>query len=542
MQSRQVVHIMSAEWRWVILVGSALVLVAFSPLVWVALRGTADWQFMGVLHNFLDGATYISKMHLGYDGNWLVYFQHTPELHSGAFIQVIYLLLGQLSRLISIPPIVLFHVARVGAALFMYVALYQLGATIWTRVRARRVFFLIAALGAGLGWLLGLVLQDTTFPDLTMPEAFPLYSTFMNVHFPLTIACLALLMGLFITAYRPGAETDPTIDASWPLASALSVALSLLYPQALVPIGAALTLYVASVYWSSRALPLRLIRWLLAVILPAIPFAAYYFITVMYNPAMAIWNAQNVTTSPSPIILLLGFGIPLLVALPGLYRGVRRFERDGDRLMLLWLACSVVAMYLPLNVQRRFGVGLMIPIAYFAVRAIEDVWLKHINRRMRNYVFALFFPLISISQFLMLFWPILPAITGYPQAAKGIFLERDYPIAFQWLETRTTDTDVVLASPLASAWIPGWSGARVVYGHPYETLEADEKRQQVLDWYAGNADCRALIDTYGVRYVIYGPEEALMGHPDCLTELRLVEQVGNVAVYATFGTVAIYAP
>ncbi|MCZ2096619.1 MAG: hypothetical protein LC121_10195, partial [Anaerolineae bacterium] len=255
-------------------------------------------------------------------------------------------------------------------------------------------------------------------------------------------------------------------------------------------------------------------------------------ITVMYNPAMATWNAQNVTTSPSPPVLLLGFGIPLLAALPGLYRGVRRFERDGDRLMLLWLVCIVGAMYLPLNVQRRFGVGAMIPIAYFAVRAIEDVWLPRINRRMRNYVFALFLPLISISQFLMLFWPILPAITGYPQAARGIFLERDYAAAFRWLEPRTTDTDVILASPLVSAWIPGWSGARVVYGHPFETLDADEKRQQVADWYAGVGDCEALLDAYHVRYILAGPEEAPPGQTSCLTDLRQVEQVGSVAIYA----------
>ena len=515
-----------------ILVGSALVLLAFSPLVWVALRGTSDWQFMGVLHNFQDGATYISKMHLGYDGSWLVYFQHTPELHSGAFIQVIYLLLGHLSRLISISPIIMFHVARVGAALFMYVAIYQFGATVWTRVRARRIFFVIAALGAGLGWLFGLLLQDTTFPDLTLPEAFPLYSTFMNVHFPLTIACLALLMSLFIAAYRPGAEEDPTIDASWPLASLLSIVLALLYPQALVPISAALVLYVGSVWWKDQRIPLRLIRWLLALILPAVPIAAYYVITVMYNPAMAIWNSQNVTTSPSPPILFVGFGIPLLVALPGIYRAVRRFERDGDRLMLLWLASVVVALYLPFNVQRRFGVGLMIPVAYFAARAVEDVWLPRINRRWRNYVFALFFPLIGISQVLMLFCAVLPAITGYPQAAKGIFLERDYAVAFQWLEARTTDTDVILASPLASIWIPGWAGSRVVYGHPYETLDADEKKQQVLDWYAGSADCNALLDTYNVHYVLYGPEEALLGQTSCLANLRQVEQIGSVTIYA----------
>ncbi len=535
MQSRQTVHIMSSEWRWVILVGSAFVLFAFSPLLWVALRGTPGWQFMGVLHNFQDGATYISKMRLGYEGNWLVYFQHTPEPHIGAFIQVIYLLLGHVARLLSFPPIVVFHVARMLASLFMYGALYQLGATIWTRVRARRVFFVIAVLGAGLGWLFAPLLQDTAFPDLAVPEAFPFYSTFMNVHFPLTIGCLALVIGLFITAYRPGSEGDPSVDSAWPLASLLSIALALLYPQALVPIGGALILYVGIVGWRDQRVPLRMLRWLLALILPAVPIAGYYIITVIYNPAMALWNSQNQTFAPTPPELLIGLGIPLLVALPGIYRAVRRFERDGDRLMLLWLLVMVVALYLPLNVQRRFVVGLMIPVAYFATRAIEDVWLPHISRRWRPILICIFIPLISVSQVLMLFLPVLPAITGYPQAVVGIFLESDYSSTYRWLEDRTRDTDAVLAAPLVSIWIPGWAGARSVYGHPYETLEAEKKQRQVLDWYSGattGTACGALLGQYDVRYILYGPEEEKLGQTACLDGLRQLAQSGSVAIYA----------
>ncbi len=535
MQSRQTVHIMAAEWRWVIVVASAFVLLAISPLLWVALHGTPGWQFMGVLHNYLDGSTYISKMQLGYEGSWLVYFQHTPEAHNGAFIQVIYLLLGHLSRLVAIPPILMFHVARVGAALFMYVALYQLGATIWTRVRSRRIFFLVVTLGSGLGWLFAPLTQNTTYPDLAIPEAFPLYSTFMNVHFPLTIACLALLAGLFITAFRPGAAEDPTVDSSWPLVSLLSVILALLYPQALVPIGAALFLYVGMIFLRTRRLQARMIRWLLAVTLPAVPIAAYYTITVMYNPAMAIWNAQNVTFTPSLPIMLVGFGIPLLVALPGIFRAVRRFESDGDGLMLLWLLCILVAIYLPLNVQRRFAVAAMIPIAYFATRSIEDVWLPRINRRWRPMAACLFIPLIMVSQILMLFLPVLPAITGSPQAAVGIFLEYDYATVFTWLDSRTESTDVVLAAPIPSAWIPGWAGARVVYGHPYETLDADTKLQQVQDWYDGkdsSASCDTILKQYNVRYVLYGPEEQKLGHTTCLDDLHLIAQSGGVSVYA----------
>ena len=535
MQSRQTVHIMSAEWRWVIIVGSALVLLAFLPLVWVALRGTPDWQFMGVLHNYQDGATYISKLRLGYEGNWLVYFQHTPEDHAGALMPFLYPLLGQIARLFTIPPIVMFHVARVGAVLFMYVSLYQLGATIWTKVRARRIFFLVAVLGSGLGWLFAPLLQNPLLPDLTLPEAFVLHSSFMNVHFPLTLASLALLVALFITAYRPGAETDPGVNASLPLVSVLSLALALLYPQSLVPIGAALMLYVAIIWWQDKVVPVRLLRWLLALILPAVPVAAYYVITIAYNPAMRIWNGQNVTTSPNPLEFMIGFGIPLLVAIPGIYRGIRRFERDGDRLMLLWLLCMAVAIYLPLGVQRRFAVGMMLPIAYFATRAIEDVWLPRISRRWRPAVASVFIPLISISQIMMLFLPVLPAITGYPQAAIGIFLERDYAGAYQWLETRTSPSDVLLASPIASTWIPAWVGARVVYGHPYETLYAAEKQQQVLDWYNGTDDpaaCAALIEAYDVRFILVGPEEEKLGQSACLDSLRLIARSGSVAVYA----------
>jgi hypothetical protein len=203
--------------------------------------------------------------------------------------------------------------------------------------------------------------------------------------------------------------------------------------------------------------------------------------------------------------------------------------------MLMWLLVMVVAMYLPLNVQRRFGAGLMIPVAYFATRAVEDVWLPRISRRWRPVVACVFVPLISVSLVLMLFLPVLPAITGYPQAVVGVFLESDYAAAYHWLETRASETDVVLASPLASAWVPGWAGARVVYGHPYETLGANEKQQQVLDWYNGadeGAACAALLEQYHVRYVLYGPEEQKLGSSACLSGLSLIAQSGSVSIYA----------
>jgi hypothetical protein len=141
---------------------------------------------------------------------------------------------------------------------------------------------------------------------------------------------------------------------------------------------------------------------------------------------------------------------------------------------------------------------------------------------------------MAISQGVVLFLPVMPALVGLPEASKGIFLQQDYAMAYHWLEPRTRDDSVVLASPIVSTWLPGWAGARVVYGHPFETLDADTKRQTVINWYSEQdaANCIPFLELYNVRYVLAGPEEALIGNTVCLDGLRVVTQIGAVTIYA----------
>lgn len=523
--SRDSIHITSAEWRWVVIFAVVLTALAFVPFLWVALSGVSgtDWQFMGVLNNYRDGATYLSKMAQGMEGSWLINFRHTPEPHSGVFIQALYPALGQLARLIRIPPIALFHAARVVASLIMYLALYHLSASIWMRLRTRRLFFALVAFSTGLGWLFSN--GDVSFPDLSIAEMYPFYSSLVNVHFPLSIACLALLASIFITEFRPGAVGDPAINNGGLIAGLLSFALSLLFPQALVPFGAAISLYVLVYWYQKRKFTARELRWIMVVVLPAIPMAAYYVAIVSYNPVVAEWNRQNVTVAPSPMNFVLGLGVPLLIALPGIYRAIRRFEADGDRLMLLWFLAMIVLAYLPTNIQRRFFAGMMIPLAYFATRALEDFWFHYVNRRWRIRLLVLVVPVMTFTNLLLLVLNL--------NVTVGPFLQHDYAVAFQWLKDHSSADDVILASEPVSVWVPSWVGTRVVYGHPFETLDAAVKEQQVIDWYDGQtSDCTNLISDYHVRYIIVGPEEEKLGASACLTGLTQVLQAGSVSVYA----------
>jgi hypothetical protein len=264
------------------------------------------------------------------------------------------------------------------------------------------------------------------------------------------------------------------------------------------------------------------------LVAPAAPVAVYYGALLAYNPALSEWNSQNVTLAPSPLVLALGLGIPLLIALPGIYRAIRRFEPDGDQFMLIWLVVMLVVMYLPTNTQRRFSAGMMLIIAYFATRSLEDFWFIYVSRRWRTRLLVVALPLMMMSFVFLLF--------GNMRVIVGPFLERDYASAFEWLRLNTRPEDVVLASPNVSLWVPAWTGARVVYGHPFETLNAGAREQAVVNWYADSqaSNCSDVLNTadYAVRYIVIGPQEAQLGETACSTELTEVARFGNVAVYA----------
>ncbi len=520
------------EWRWLVIASCVLVAIALLPLFLSAAAVGGDWAFMGIAHNYQDGATYLAKMQLGFEGKWLLEFMHTPEIHDGALTVTFYPFLGHLARVTGLDLIVVYHLARVIGSFAMYISLYVLGATLWTQASTRRLFFLIAALGAGFGWLAAPLSGVFTFPDLAIPEIFPFYSSLVAPHFPLAIALLALLAAQFILVIRPGDAAAPR----WPAlaTAALSLGLVVLYPQALVPLAGAVVIYLVNLRLRTGSLLSGALLHTVALIAPAVPMALYLGLVIRLNPAFAEWNRQNITLSPPIWVMLVGLGLPLLLGIPAMYRAARRLDRDGDRLMLWWLLAIFVAMFLPTNIQRRFGVGLMIPVAFFAARALRDFWLPKVGQRAGRLLVAAALFVMVLSPVLAALVPVLPLLTGASEQRTGIVLPAGYMAAMDWLNTNAPPGTVVLAGPDAGGWIPGMSGLRVVYGHAFETLDAETKLAEITAWYAlpADSDCRALLDTYRVRYVVFGPLEAKLGPGACLEGFTPVATSQDVTVYA----------
>jgi hypothetical protein len=82
----------------------------------------------------------------------------------------------------------------------------------------------------------------------------------------------------------------------------------------------------------------------------------------------------------------------------------------------------------------------------------------------------------------------------------------------------------------------------VVYGHPYETVDADAKLKLVTDWYSAKSTqgCRDLLLAYPIKYVLVGPVDGgLDPTAPPYVETACVKILGTPV--ATFGTVSIYA-
>lgn len=550
MQSGYTGHITRAEWRWVLMISVIFVILAFIPFIWFAVSSPGtDWQFMGAIHGHLDVSAYLSRIRQGMEGELLVTFLHTPERHESALIQPIYPLLGQISRLASdnLSPILVFHVARISVAIFMYLALYQLAAVIWVRVRSRQLFFVIVSFFSGFGWI-GVALSGGTLPgnlsvDLTQSHIYPFYSSLISVHVPLTIACIALLAAIIINAFRPGVDSVPTVNNSGIVAFGLSIVLVFIYPESYVLFALSLLITVVAHWYFAREITPREGLWMLWILVPALPVVIYYLLLMRSNPFFMEWLIQRSGYLPSPINVMIGLGGVLIIAIPAIFRAIRRFESDGDRYMIVWLAVALIGVYLPIAIHAFFLIGVMIPIAYFATRAIEDVWLKYIPRRRRILVLIVSLPFLIMSNMFALALPIISLNDEPAIHSAGTVLSSDYRVTLEWLNPRVSGRHVILASPEVGAWIPLWLGSRTVYGHPTETMQAQTKLREVHSWYAMNTreDCSNLVAgevgferRYSVNYVIYGPLEKRLGPAECIKNLVFVASFGDVSVYQVF--------
>jgi hypothetical protein len=515
---------------------------------WVA--AGAGHTFGGFLLNPNDGNSYLAKMYEGWRGDWRFTLPYTATPSRGAYLFTFYIVLGHLARLLGLPLTGVFHGARLlGAALLLWV-LWRFLQNLSPQGKHSRMVYALASLGLGLGWLafpFGVVTSD-----FWVAEAYPFLSAYANPHFVLS---LALLVWLLTIRPVPSDIPKPRQLRAWgnvALVLLASAVLGSMSPFAVVLslaiLGVVLLVRVLDSWLSTRSslagftglmnslqadgsFRVTLVR-LVCVFLGGAPVVLYAVIAVNLDPVLAAWSAQNLTPAPPFWDLLLAFSPALLLACLGLAQVWRRTEIQ-IQIAEVWAILALVMVYLPFGLQRRFLVGLLVPLAALAGFGLE--WLENrIGKRVRLVAIA-----ALVSTFPTLLLVLLAGQFGALTHDPLLYLTRGETQALSWVETNTPADALLLAAPQTGLFIPAHTGRRVLYGHPFETVDADVEESAVTSFFA-NAAANVLaaenfLEKRKIDYIFYGPREQLLGQIPDLPELSAVYSQAGVTIYRVAG-------
>jgi hypothetical protein len=522
-----------AELRWVVTRSLLILILSSLPYLYACWNAGPELQFIGFISNPLDGNSYLAKMRQGELGAWLFHLPYTSETHEGAFIFTFYLALGHLARLCGLPLIWTFHLARVVCGFILLLTAYLFIARLTDDPGERRVAFWLVAVSSGLGWL-GVIFG--LFPvDLWVPEAITFYSILANPHFPLA---MALMLLIFMTvAWGKGEGDKASPQVSLPLSALAGLALAVVQPFALLIVGAVLAFYLA-LRLVMRRLTAGEVIASLVVGVAAAPVISYDYYVSRANPAMAAWSAQNLTPSPPVWDYLFGYGLLLLLAVPGAYRAYKR-GGAGDFLLLSWVGATILLLYAPISLQRRFISGFHLPLAVLAAFGLWRVLLPKLAPALRGRALVGSIALTAAGNLAV----VLMLLVGVLGHDPRFYMTHDEMAAMAWLRDNARADDVILAAPRTGMLIPAWGGGRVFYGHPFETIEAERKEALTEAFFTGQVQGAAWDDLQGqyhITLVFYGPAERELGEqpPGVLRSLPVAFQAGPVSIYRVVGGVA----
>ena len=515
-----------------ILVTLILVVFVSLPYVYAFQSASPNYVFGGFLLNPLDGNTYLAKLYQGWRGDWRFTLPYVAEPGQGGYVYMFYIILGNLARWTGISTLWMYHLARMVGAVLLAVALYRfLICPLDARARPFAIFVL-ALFGSGLGWL--------AFPfgaftsDFWVAEAYPFLSAYANPHFVLG---LVLLLWLLDRAISPSPRQGALI--------LLSLLLALVNPFCIVIALLALGGLAAWDFWllwrSPGSVPQLAAKPGLISRLPAsfspllwtfvgaAPLLLYTFWIMNTDPVFSGWNAQNLTPSPPLWDLLLSLSPVLLLAAAGAWLAFKRSERRA-RLMAAWLVLDLLLLYLPLDLQRRLMTGLFIPVVGLAGIGIEN-WMQTDQRRAR----------LALTATLVLALPtnlivLLAAFSGIQSHNSLLYLQRSEAQALVWIEQNTPPHALILAAPDTGLWIPAHTGRRVIYGHPFETVNAEQEKAVLTQFFNGALpDAAGFLAERRVDYIFYGPREQALGELPSLSGWQTVYQADGVTIYALGG-------
>jgi uncharacterized metal-binding protein len=512
-----------------ILIIMIMIAVMTIPYIIAACASGNDYIFGGFLFNPIDGNSYLAKMYQGWEGDWRFRLPYTAEMGEGGYLFLFYIFIGHISRLLGTSLIITFHCARVIGVVIMLIALYRFYDVTLIAKQQVKIAYLLAVFGSGAGWIAMMFGGFTS--DFWVAEAFPFLSSYANPHFPLGLAILLWLI-------TPSNDNQPIrkrrgIEVKWIQQLVGAILLGLIMPFGIV-IGililTGLTIWeIIERYRLEKSISISLFPkeayTAIIICIGGGPVLIYDYLISTLDPILAGWNKQNLTPSPEFWDFVIAFLPVLIFALPGVIMVLSQ-KRITSRILFVWSLIGCIVLLIPFGLQRRFILGLYVPLAGLASIGIAGLLARQKREAVVLTVFIVTFACLT-NLFIL-----LASFEGVRSLNNAIYMTKGEFEALQWVSENTSKEAIILAGPETGLLIPAYTGRRVLYGHPFETIDAESQEQKVINYFKDpdNEDSLKLLGN--VDYVFWGPrEEELFDGSDIRINLNEIYMGLGVRIY-----------
>lgn len=474
--------------------------------------------FSGLVFNPIDGYSYFAKMQQGKAGAWVFDLPYSPVSNNEIYIFTLYALFGHISRILDLSIPFIYHFFRILFSVLLFFSLQELLSIFFNKEDLfYKCAFISLLFGGGLGWIY--FLSGELPIDFWVAESFIFLSSFSNPHFVLSLLIMSILL-TFLIRNQNGINFAIIIFI-------LSVILASISPFAAIMIG---IIFGINLFLNKDFTKEKLIN-LAVFVIPAGAIGFYQYLTIRNDPVLNNWNLQNVTQTPSIINLLFSFSpfiIGVLILVKTLWKKKIIFEK-ANYLFLSWIVFAFIMAFIPFNLQRRFLVGIYLPVVIVFWNLLREYFSKEKNKKTKLTIFVLIGMVLPSN--LLLFSGSVNAINNNDPI---FFINEDIVKAVEWLETNAEEEAVILAKEENGLIIPALARFKVVYGHPFESINAEETRIVVSDFWSNKLSdnqSRNFLEEYNVDYIFCEFTNNINNCPAITQSLEIEYKAGNVAIF-----------
>jgi hypothetical protein len=478
-------------------------------------HSTQDMVFTGHLDTYPgDYSFHLGWAKQAYEGRVLLEFQlYGDRTETRLVVNAVFLLIGWLGRLLDISLPLAFQIVRIVVSVLLLNVVYYFASFFFSDRKWRWVALVLISFSSGLSWIGMLGLPNYWETDLSRaPRDADVIeiSTFWHMRWEvITTPTVLLLVTTFFLAMK-AYERDSQVSSC--AAAVPALLLGLVHPHNLFTVYTTLFVYTVVRYGpgylcgKAGTIPIKPWRTLLTILAFSVPTLAYYVYILNHEPVLWSYVHQEFPFEPFP--LFMGYGVCGFAAVLGV--GIVLVRKQRDFLFpLIWLTCALVLLYTPFTPA---GGVFALDGLHIAVCLLGTKGLMHASQAIKRRLVALGCHLgiqrlvlrtMGLILFCMACLTNVLAVVNEVTLATGsskppfmnkylrqtiqnyrdgigvrninnegsnisgspYFLPRDLRDAFAWLDSHSDLSDVILAPPYLSAFIPYLCGNRVHY-HP----------------------------------------------------------------------------